>query len=110
MAANNKYSHDVTSTGLHNIGILFSSLKKGPRKIKFLDKESNWLVFEEDEKLYATHFCNGGANTPHAQAGIKQTPFFHKAVNLETSEKCAACQEDIPKHLLMIVKVANAPL
>ena len=83
--------------------------EKGPRKIKFLD-ESNWLVFEEDEKLFATHFCSGGKDTPHAQQGIKQNPWFHKAVDLAKSEKCAACEEDIPKHLLMLVKIANAPL
>lgn len=82
--------------------------EKGPRKIKFL--EGNWLVFEENSKLFATHFCNGGAKTPHSQRGIKQTPWFHKAVDIEKSDKCEACEEDIPKNLFMLVKVSNALL
>lgn len=82
--------------------------EKGPRKIKFL--QDNWLVFEENEKLYATHFCNGGPKTNHAQQGIKQVPWFHKAVDVEKADKCELCEELIPKNLFMLVKVSNVPL
>jgi len=84
-----------------------SDQKEKKRTIKFL--EGNWLVFEENDKLWVCHFCSGG-DTPHAKQGIKQNSWFHKAVDVEKNNKCAACQEEIPKNLFMLVKVSNAPL
>jgi len=73
---------------------------KPNRKIKLL--EHNWLIFEENEKLWAAHFCSG--NT-------KRKPWFNQAINLKTNSSenttCNACGNEIPNSLLMILKISN---
>ena len=91
-----------------NNPVMGNPAKETPFKMKFL--EGNWMVFEKNERLWAAHFCSGKKDSPQAQAGIKQAPWFHKAVDIEKSDKCAACEEEVPKHLFMAIKINNVTL
>jgi hypothetical protein len=87
-----------------------ASSPSGPRKIKFV--KDNWLVFEEADKLWAAHFCAGTEEyqKKYSQLGIKRGPWFHDAVDVEVSDSCPACNEEVPKHFLMVAKIGNVDL
>jgi len=73
-----------------------------PRKLKMV--EGNWFVFEEDEKLWLSHFCSGKPN-PYEKE--QRAPWFHRGENVEKTDKCSSCDEEIPKNLYMMVKINN---
>jgi len=75
---------------------------KSPRKLKMIS--DNWLVFEEDDKLWLSHFCSG---KPSPYEKKQRTPWFHKGENVEKTDKCSSCEEEIPKNLYMMAKVNN---
>ena len=73
------------------------------RKIKMI--EGKWLVFEENEKIFVSHFCAGKPNP----FGIERGPWFHRGENVDKTDKCSSCEEEIPKNIYMMAKIQNCP-
>jgi len=76
---------------------------KGKRKLKMVG-ENGWAVFEEDDKIWLSHFCSGKPN-PYEKE--KRAPWFHRGEDVDKTDKCSSCEQEIPKNLLMMAKINN---
>ena len=74
------------------------------KKVKMAD--GKWILFEEDEKLWVSHFCSG---KPGINARERSKPWFHKAVDTEKETKCPACDTEVPNNLKMVIELKNFP-
>ena len=75
----------------------------GKRKLKMVG-ENGWAVFEEDDKIWLSHFCSGKPN-PYEKE--QRAPWFHRGEDVDKTDKCSSCEQEIPKNLLMMAKINN---
>jgi len=60
--------------------------------------------FEANDKIRQYHFCFG---EPAPYEKNQRAPWFHHGEDVEKTDKCSSCKEEIPKNLYMMAKVNN---